>query len=92
MCPRCLATEVTWQPASGRATLFSFAIFHRAYHPAWEKKVPYNVSMVELAEGPIVMSNVVGIDNARLKIGMPLSVDFEALDETMFKPVFRAAE
>src|SRR5262249_38401244 len=65
VCPRCLSVEATWRPASGRGTLFSFVVFQRAYHPAWEKRVPYNVSMVELEEGPIVLTNVIGIANER---------------------------
>ena len=89
VCPRCLATELAWQQASGRGTLFSYVVFDRAYHPAWEAKVPYNVSLIELEDGPLVLSNVVGIKNEDLKIGMAVGADFEALDETVYVPVFR---
>src|ERR1039457_5396455 len=88
ICPRCLATESTWQQASGRGTLFSFVVFHRAYHPAWEAKVPYNVSLIELEEGPIILSNVVGLKNEDLKIGLPVIAEFEILDVTILIPVF----
>jgi uncharacterized OB-fold protein len=89
VCPRCLSPDATWKPASGRGTLHSFVIFHRAYHPDWQDKVPYNVSLVEIEEGPILLTNVVGIENDKLKVGMALQVDFEALDETAWIPVFR---
>jgi len=91
-CPRCLSAGSTWRAASGRGTLFSFIVFHRAYHPAWTKKVPYNVSLVELDEGPIMLSNVVGIANDDLRIGMALAATFEPLDETVLVPVFKLAD
>ena len=77
---------------SGRGKVFSFVVFHRAYHPAWEGKVPYNVALVELDEGPIVLSNVIGIDNAELAVGLPVAVAFEAVDESLSIPVFTPAD
>jgi uncharacterized OB-fold protein len=92
ICPRCLAVESSWQPVDGRGKVFSFVVFHRAYHPAWEKKVPYNVAMIELDEGPMLLSNVVGISNDALEIGLPVAVDFEAVGECTVIPVFRPAK
>lgn len=89
-CPKCLAVESTWQPASGRAELFSYVIFERAYNPAWEGRTPYNVSLVELEEGPIVLSNVIDIPNTDLKIGMKLNVTFRQESEVSI-PVFKPA-
>ena len=64
-----------------------FVVFHRAYHPAWEGKVP-DVALIELDEGPIMLSNVVEVDNAKLEVGLPVRVAFEAMDESLsvFKP------
>ena len=74
---------------SGRGKVFSFVVFHRAYHPAWEGKVPYNVALIELDEGPIVLSNVVDVDNAKLAVGQPVQVAFEKLDDDLAIPVFK---
>ena len=63
--PNCLAPEAQWQPMSGRGQVFSFVVFHRAYHPAWEGKVPYTVALIELDEGPVMLSNVIGVDRTR---------------------------
>ena len=76
---------------SGRGKVFSFVVFHRAYHPAWEGKVPYNVALIELDEGPIMLSNVVDVDNAKLAVGLPVAVAFEAMDESLSIPVFKPA-
>jgi uncharacterized protein len=76
---------------SGRGQVFSFAIFHRAYHPAWEGKVPYTVALIELDEGPVMLSNVVGVDPANVAVGLPVAVAFEAVDDSLSIPVFEPA-
>ena len=89
VCPDCLGCDAQWQPMSGRGKVFSFVVFHRAYHPAWEDKVPYNVALIELDEGPIMLSNVVGVDNAKLAVGSSVAVAFEAVDDDLTIPVFK---
>lgn len=91
VCPECLSAEAEWQAVSGRGKVFSFVVFHRAYHPAWEGRVPYNVALIELDEGPILLSNVVGVDNARLAVGLDVRIAFERLDEALSIPVFAPA-
>jgi uncharacterized OB-fold protein len=76
---------------SGRGQMFSFVVFHRAYHPAWEGKVPYTVALIELDEGPVMLSNVIGVDHAKLAVGLPVAVAFEAVDESLAIPVFTPA-
>ena len=91
VCPDCLAREAEWQEMSGRGKVFSFVVFHRAYHPAWEGKVPYVVALIELDEGPIMLSNVVAVDNAALEIGLPVEVEFDVVDASLAIPVFAPA-
>jgi hypothetical protein len=87
-CPECLSGEAEWQAVSGRGKVFSFVVFQRAYHPAWEGRVPYNVALIELDEGPILLSNVIDVDNARLAVGLDVRIAFERLDEALSIPVF----
>jgi uncharacterized protein len=75
-CPQCLSPEWTWNPASGKATLVSWVVYHHAYHPWFAKKLPYNVAVVELAEGPRLISNVVDAGKT-LRIDMPLQLIIE---------------
>ncbi len=70
-CPRCLARDPRWDTASGLAKLVSWVVYHHAYHPWFAIRLPYNVAVVELAEGPRLTSNVVD-GHARLRIDMPL--------------------
>lgn len=58
-CPNCLGSQWTWRSASGRATLVSWTVFHVAYHEAFKDRLPYNVAVVELAEGPRMITNVI---------------------------------
>ena len=58
-CPTCLSDQVRWEPASGNGRLVSWVVYHTAYHPAFADRLPYNVSLVELDEGPRLLTNVV---------------------------------
>ncbi len=90
-CNNCLAATVTWVPASGKGTLYSFALMHQVYHPGFASEVPYNIVEVDLEEGLRILSNVVGCANEDLRIGMPLEVTFEDVTEEVTLPRFRPA-
>ncbi|MGR3323730.1 MAG: Zn-ribbon domain-containing OB-fold protein [Pseudooceanicola sp.] len=70
-CSNCLSPELTWETAGGEAKLVSWVVYHRAYHDAFRDAVPYNVAVVELAEGPRLISNI-DAPNDSLRIDMPL--------------------
>jgi len=87
-CPRCLSTEVKWETLSGRGTLHTYLINHRAA-PGFVP--PYAIAVVELEEGPRMMSNIVGVEQTpeALELDMPLEVTFEERGEVklpLFKP------
>jgi uncharacterized OB-fold protein len=58
-CPECLHPDWEWTQASGRGRVVSWVVFHRAYHEAFASRIPYNVSLVELEEGPRLLTNIV---------------------------------
>ena len=60
-CPQCLAPEAHWEKAAGGARLVSWVVYHIAYHPAFANRLPYAVAVVELDEGPRLISNIVGV-------------------------------
>lgn len=91
-CPHCGATELTWEPASGAATVYTFSIARRPTHPKFTGDEPYVVAIVELAEGPHVTTNIVDCDPADVHIGMAVQVSFEAVgDDGYALPVFGPA-
>lgn len=85
-CPRCGTADVEWFTASGRATLASYVISMRAA-PGFE--APYVIAIVELEEGPRMMTNIVGVEPnpEALALDMPLEVRFEDRGEVSV-PVF----
>jgi uncharacterized OB-fold protein len=80
---------ITWERASGRATLASFIIAHRPA-PGFEEEVPYIIALAALEEGPHMMTNLPGSppDPTTLTIGAPLEVVFEKIDDAVL-PQFR---
>lgn len=78
VCPSCSSASVEWFTASGRGTLHSYLISHRPAR-GFEGEEPYAVAVVELAEGPRLMSNIVGVPNdpEHLTLDMELEVVFE---------------
>jgi uncharacterized OB-fold protein len=89
-CPACSSRDVATFRASGRATLASYVINHRP-HPAWTE--PYSIAIVELEEGPRMMSNIVGCPQTpeALVLDMPLEVTFENLTDEITLPLFKPA-
>lgn len=58
-CPRCLEASWTWEVASGRGRVISWVVYHRAFHEAFADRLPYNVALIELDEGPRLLSNLI---------------------------------
>lgn len=90
-CPECLGDDLGWVEASGKGTLHTFGLMHQNYHPAFTAELPYNVSVVELEEGPRLNTNVVGIDDDKLEVGMALEVVFEQFEGGVKLPKFQPA-
>ncbi len=90
-CPACWSESVEWSEASGRATLYTWSTVHVNGMPPFAERVPYVAAVVDLEEGPRLMTNIVGCDPDTLSIGMSLVVDFEDLTDEIKSPVFRPA-
>jgi len=89
-CPHCLSSEHEWMILSGKGKIYSHIAYHRGWHPSWQDKVPYNVSLVDLDEGGRLVSNVIDCAPEEVKCGMPVEVVFEDLSEYTL-PKFRPA-
>jgi uncharacterized protein len=90
-CPHCLSAEFDWREAKGEGRIYSFAVFHRVYHPAFEGDVPYTVAIVELDEGPRLLTNIVGIAPDRVRCDMKVRAVFEEARGGMTLPQFAPA-
>ena len=90
-CPKCWSEDVDWMEASGRATLYTWSVVHVNDLPPFNERVPYVAAVVELDEGPRVMTNIEGTPFEELRVGMPVAVDFRPLDDEITIAIFRAA-
>ena len=90
-CPKCWSENVEWVEASGRATVYTYSVIPTNDLPPFNERVPYVAAVVELEEGPRVMTNIEGTPHEDLRIGMPVTVDFRPLDDEITIAVFRAA-
>lgn len=91
LCPHCGSDRVEWTKVSGQGTVYSFTVNHRGPGPAFNAETPYVVALIDLAEGPRMMSNVVNCDPAAVKIGMPVAVIFEDITDDIALPKFQPA-
>ena len=90
-CPSCWSEDVEWVEASGRATLYTYSTVFVNDLPPFKERVPYVAAVVELAEGPRVMTNIVDCPPEDLAVGMPLEVTYRVLTAEVTAPVFRPA-
>jgi uncharacterized OB-fold protein len=91
LCPKCGRRDVEWRQVSGRGTLYTYAIVHRAPMPGFREDVPFVTAIVELEEGPRMMTNLVGIepDPEQIKVGMPVEVEFVEITDEITLPKFK---
>lgn len=89
-CPICFSANVEWFTASGRATLHTYEIIHRA-PPAFTSDAPYVLAVVELEEGPRMMTNLVDVEPepACLPLDMPLQIVYDDTTDGVTLPKFR---
>lgn len=94
LCPRCHASDVGWIEASGRGRVYAFEIVYQAFNPAFKIEPPYVLAMIELEEGPRIMSNLIDVspDPQHVHCDMAVEVVFERLTEEVTIPLFRPVE
>jgi uncharacterized OB-fold protein len=87
-CPSCASRKVSIFDASGKGRLYSYVIHHRAV-PGFTP--PYAIAVVELDEGPRMMSNIINCPQTpeALELDMKLEVAFQKLDDEITLPLFR---
>ncbi|MEV6331482.1 bifunctional MaoC family dehydratase N-terminal/OB-fold nucleic acid binding domain-containing protein [Streptomyces sp. NPDC051909] len=101
-CADCATLRFPWLPgcnacgsrawdtveASGRGTVYSYVVMHHPPFPAFDP--PYAVALVELAEGVRMIGNVIGVPYDKVRIGMPVRMEFAKVDEDLELPMWRA--
>lgn len=79
-CPECWQANLTTFDASGEGTVYSFTVIRKVANE-YKEATPFVVAYVELAEGPRIMTNIVGCDVDSVRVGMPVSIEFHDTGE-----------
>jgi uncharacterized protein len=90
LCPACHSDDWTWERSAGQGRIHTWTVTHRPLHPAFTD-VPYAQVLVQMDEGPRVLSWVVDVEPEDLEIDMPVTVDFVDVDGTTL-PAFHRAD
>lgn len=89
VCPFCFGDNLSWATVSGRGTVSTFVVYHRAWFTSFKDDLPYAVVQVELEEGPRLTSNLVEIPPEDITIGMPVEVTFDDVTDEITLPKFK---
>lgn len=89
ICANCMSEQLEWTEASGRGKVETYTIVTRAVSEAYAADAPYVIALIELEEGPRMMSNVIGCDVEKVKSVMAVEVTFEDWSEEITVPKFR---
>lgn len=84
-CPNCGATDLSWEAATGRGVVYSTTVVRR--RP--EQGGPLNVALIDLEEGPRLISRVEGVEAESVKIGMPVIAEIQTKEDKDPLLVFR---
>ena len=90
-CRECGSDELEHRPATGRGKVHSFSVVYRAPGPAFKQDVPYAVLLVELAEGPRMISTLTGSDPKDVTFDMEVELAFDQVSDDTTLPRFRKA-
>jgi uncharacterized OB-fold protein len=90
LCTGCGGTDLDFTDVSGLGTVDSFTVVHRAPRPGLD--VPYVVARVRLAEGPLLLTNLVDADPGSWRCDAPVKVAWRPLPDGRRLPVFTPAD
>ena len=90
LCASCLSTDIEHFVASGRGEVHTYTIIHQNQIPAYSGAVPYVLAYIDLAEGPRLLTNIVGCEPDHVSVGMAVEVEFVDTGEFAV-PRFRPA-
>jgi uncharacterized protein len=88
VCPACGSGDWQWQASTGRGTVFSYTVVRVAAHPDFADRLPYVAALVELEEGPRMVSNLLEVEPQSVHVGMAVRATFVELSPGVKLPQF----
>ncbi len=87
-CPACLAQTLVWRTVSGKGVVYAVAVHRRAISPEFKGRTPYAVALIELAEGPRMLSGMIGPGATEAQVGDEVALTWERLEDGRHLPYF----
>ncbi len=87
LCIHCGSNRLAWDEAQGTGVVYSCTTVHRS--PAPVPAAPYVVALVRIAEGPVLLTNIVGCDPADVRCDLPVTLTWEPVEDGRNLPLFR---
>ncbi len=89
ICPKCYTREIQWIIAGGHGIIYTYAVYHIAYHIGFANDLPYVVAIVELDEGPHLLTNIIDCNPQEIRCGMDVTVAWDDVTPEITLPKFR---
>jgi uncharacterized OB-fold protein len=90
-CPHCHSTDLGWQQVAGTGIVYTYTVVRHATHAALAGHIPYVIAIVELTEGPRIVTGIIGCDPRDVRAGMQVRVRFEVVTDDVTLPYFEPA-
>lgn len=91
LCARCHSWDANWHVVAGDGTLVAWVAVHRPFEPVFAKALPYLIGLVSIAgtgNQAMMLSNVIGVDPSKVRVGLPVRVVFGRCTAGGRPPVF----
>jgi uncharacterized OB-fold protein len=90
-CPGCHGSRLGWRQVTGEGTVYTYTVVRHPTHFAFADKIPYVLAIVELAEGPRLVTALVGTGPAEVRAGLPVHAVFREVAPGVTLPYFEPA-
>jgi len=94
-CPNCHCachgSDRGWREVSGAGTVYTYTVVRHPTHFAFAGQIPYVIALVELAEGPRLITGITGCPPDEVRVGMPVRAVFREVTEGVTLPYFEPA-
>jgi uncharacterized protein len=91
-CPHCHSTDIGWREVRGDGTVYTYTVVRHATHAALADRVPYVVAIVELTEGPRLVTGITGCAPGDVRVGMAVRACFREVADGVMLPYFEPAD
>jgi uncharacterized OB-fold protein len=90
-CPNCLSGDLSWVESEGKGRVYSFTIIQQPVDKAFLEDIPYIYAIIQLDEGPRMISNVIDCAIEDVCVDMAVTVAFDDVTSDVTLVKFRPA-